>query len=59
MKKAVVLLSGGIDSAAALWWARNKGWELATLTFVFPGRRKKELEATRKLRKLAGSAKNF
>jgi 7-cyano-7-deazaguanine synthase len=29
---AVILLSGGIDSAVCLWWAKARGWELYALT---------------------------
>lgn len=59
MKKCLVLLSGGIDSAVTLWWGWKKGWKLATLSFTFPGRRRKELLATRRLRRLAGARENF
>ncbi|OGR95034.1 MAG: hypothetical protein A2902_04375 [Elusimicrobia bacterium RIFCSPLOWO2_01_FULL_64_13] len=59
MKKAIVLLSGGLDSAVCLWWAERKGFRLATLTFTFPGRRARELAATRRLRRLAGSKENY
>jgi len=58
MKKCLVLLSGGIDSAVTLWWAKNKGWDLATLSFNFPGRRSREVEAGRNLRRLSGSRNN-
>ncbi|OGR56748.1 MAG: hypothetical protein A3I11_03560 [Elusimicrobia bacterium RIFCSPLOWO2_02_FULL_39_32] len=58
-KKALVVLSGGIDSSVVLWWARSRGWNLATLSFYFKGRRKKEIEATQKLRKLIGCKENF
>lgn len=58
-KKALVLLSGGIDSAVVLWWAKNKGWKIATLSFFFPGRRKGEVLATRKLQKLIGSGEHY
>src|SRR6266581_3979467 len=28
MERAIVLLSGGIDSAVTLWWAKARGWDL-------------------------------
>lgn len=59
MKKCLVLLSGGIDSAVLLWWAKNKKWKLATLTFIFPGSKKAELKAARILRKQAGAKENY
>lgn len=57
-RKSLVLLSGGIDSVVALWWAKSKGWEPATITFLFPGRRKKELQAARKCGRLSGGVQN-
>lgn len=57
--KCLVLLSGGVDSATALWWAKAQGWQLATVTFIFPGRRKKELRAARTLAASSGSGENY
>ncbi len=58
-KRALVLLSGGIDSAVLLWWVRKQRWEYSTLSFHFPGRRKGEIRATGRLRKLSGCRQNF
>jgi 7-cyano-7-deazaguanine synthase len=58
-KKALVLLSGGIDSAVLLWWVKNKQWDCATLSFYFPGRRKGEIKAVQNLRKSAHCKENF
>ncbi len=58
-KKALVLLSGGIDSAAGLWWSKNQDWKLATLSFLFPGRRAQELRSARKLRALVSCTENY
>lgn len=58
-KKALVVLSGGIDSSVVLWWVKFKGWNLATLSFYFKGRRKREIEAVQNLRKLIGCKENF
>ncbi len=35
MKKAVILLSGGIDSSTTLAIARSEGYECYTLTFDY------------------------
>lgn len=59
MKKGLVLLSGGIDSAVLLWWVKREQWDSATLTFHFPGRRKNEIRAVQNLRKLSGCKQNF
>ena len=45
--KAVVLLSGGLDSSTALAWAvRKMGWDCATLAFDYGQRHRIELEAS-------------
>jgi 7-cyano-7-deazaguanine synthase len=48
-KKAVVLLSGGLDSATVLAIAVNQGFECAALSFLYGQRHKIELEAARKI----------
>ncbi|MDP2157088.1 MAG: 7-cyano-7-deazaguanine synthase QueC [Nitrospirota bacterium] len=45
--KAVVLLSGGLDSATALAIAKKEGHELYTLTFDYQQRHARELESAR------------
>ncbi len=45
MKKAVVLLSGGIDSATTLAIARSRGFEVCALSFRYGQRHMVELEA--------------
>ena len=45
MKKAVVLLSGGVDSATTLAIARSMGFELCALSFRYGQRHLVELEA--------------
>ena len=47
MKKAICLLSGGMDSAVCLYFARREGYELVALSFQYGQRHKKELEAAR------------
>src|SRR6266568_1815948 len=49
MDRAIVLLSGGLDSAVTLWWAKSRGWDLRPLTFDYFGRPKREHEAIRAL----------
>ncbi len=59
MIKSLILISGGVDSAVLLGWAKRQGYRLATLSILFPGRRRGELRAVSRLRKLAGSRENF
>lgn len=49
MKKAIVLLSGGLDSAVSLWWAKKSGFTCRALSFDYGQRHKKELTQARKL----------
>jgi len=48
-KKAVVLLSGGLDSATTLAIARERGFACYALTFSYGQRHDREIEAARKL----------
>src|SRR3970282_2100518 len=47
--KVLVLLSGGIDSAVCLWWARRQGWDLLPLTIDYYRRPPAEIRAVRSL----------
>ncbi len=47
--KAVILLSGGIDSSTTLAVARKRGFELYALTIRYGQRHKIEIEAARKI----------
>ena len=49
MKKAVVLLSGGIDSATTLAIARSRGFEIYALSFRYGQRHMVELEAAARI----------
>lgn len=48
-KKAVVLLSGGLDSTTALAIAVSKGFEPYTITFRYGQRHRQEIEAAEKV----------
>ena len=49
MKKAVILLSGGLDSATCLAIAKSQGYECFTLGFDYGQRHRHELECAKKL----------
>ncbi len=49
MKNAVILLSGGLDSATTLAMARAEGYGLYTLSFAYGQRHAIELEAAKQL----------
>ena len=55
-KKAVVLLSGGLDSATVLAIARSEGYELYALSFSYGQRHIYELEAASRVAKSIGVA---
>ena len=57
-KRAVVLLSGGLDSATVLAIARQQGYEIAALSFQYGQRHSVELEAARRLAAAAGVARH-
>src|SRR2546422_9686657 len=42
MQRAIILLSGGIDSAVTLWWAKQQGWDIRPLPFDYFGRPRRE-----------------
>ncbi len=50
----MVLLSGGIDSAVALWWAKRTFGEVYTITFLYGQRHGREIDSAVKLSKIAG-----
>jgi 7-cyano-7-deazaguanine synthase in queuosine biosynthesis len=51
-RKAVVLLSGGLDSTTVLAIARNEGYEIHALTFRYGQRHEAEIEAARRIARL-------
>ena len=54
MKKAVVLVSGGLDSATTLAIAQKQGYACYALSFDYGQRHRSELDAARKVAKAAG-----
>src|SRR5277367_3262206 len=57
-KSAVVLLSGGLDSATALAMARSEGYESFALSFDYGQRHIFELEAARRVARSGGVRKH-
>ena len=54
--KALVMLSGGLDSATCLYWAKEKFSDISAITFNYFGRLVQEKRAAAKLAKGAGVA---
>lgn len=54
--RCVVLLSGGLDSTVALYWALDQGFHVETLTFEYYRRSKRERDARAKISKSAHCA---
>lgn len=59
MKKAVVLLSGGLDSATTAAIAIADGYEVVALSFRYGQRHEKELEAATKIAKALRIKEHF
>lgn len=51
-KNAVILLSGGLDSAVTLYYAKNKGYKLTALIFDYGQRHRKEVAFAIRLARL-------
>jgi len=56
--KAVVLISGGLDSATAGAIAKSEGYELYAISFSYGQRHEKELECSRKIAEHLGVARH-
>ncbi|MFH1202378.1 MAG: 7-cyano-7-deazaguanine synthase QueC [Candidatus Omnitrophota bacterium] len=55
-RQAVVLLSGGLDSATALYLAKNSGFKCFCLIFDYGQRHRKEISSAKEIAKAAGSS---
>ena len=58
MEKAIVLLSGGLDSATCLAIARSRGFECYALSFDYGQRHRCELRAAAAVARSLGAAKH-
>jgi 7-cyano-7-deazaguanine synthase len=56
MKKAIVLLSGGLDSATTLYLAKKKGYKVSCLIFDYEQRHRKEVGCAVQIAKWAKCA---
>ncbi len=54
-KRAVVLVSGGLDSSTTLFYAKEKGYECRSLIFDYGQRHRRELAAARYISRAAGA----
>jgi 7-cyano-7-deazaguanine synthase len=57
--KAVVLLSGGVDSSTALAWAKSEGREVHALSFRYQQRHEIEIEAAKRVAKFFSTASHL
>jgi 7-cyano-7-deazaguanine synthase len=55
--KALVLLSGGLDSATCLYWAKKKFSDVIAITYNYSGRIESEKRATAKLADSAAASR--
>ena len=59
MKKAVVLLSGGLDSSTCTGIAKERGYELYAISFDYNQRHKSELMSAKKIAEFYGVKKHI
>ena len=57
--KAVVLLSGGLDSATVLAMARSDGWQCYAMSFAYGQRHSLEIDTARKIAEKTGVKKHL
>lgn len=57
MKKAIVLLSGGLDSTTTLYFAKSKGYECHALIFDYGQRHRREIRSAEAVAKCASVEK--
>ncbi|MGM0567980.1 MAG: 7-cyano-7-deazaguanine synthase QueC [Elusimicrobiota bacterium] len=58
MKKAIILLSGGLDSAVCAALAGEQGWQLYTLCFDYGQRNKYEIKKARRISEMLGAVRH-
>jgi 7-cyano-7-deazaguanine synthase len=58
MSKAIVLLSGGLDSSTVLYQARQDGFDCYALSFDYQQRHRQELEAAGRIARAAGATEH-
>jgi 7-cyano-7-deazaguanine synthase len=58
MKRAVVLLSGGLDSSVAIHLAKSEGFEVYALSFDYGQKHNKELECAKATAKKVGAVRH-
>ena len=58
-KRAVVLLSGGIDSATAAAMAKTEGYQLYALTFRYGQRHTREVESAKRIAAAIGAVRHL
>jgi 7-cyano-7-deazaguanine synthase len=56
MKKAIVLLSGGLDSSVVIYLAKSEGFEVYALSFNYGQKHNKELECAKAIAEKVGAA---
>jgi 7-cyano-7-deazaguanine synthase len=54
VKQAIVLLSGGLDSATTLYYALSKGFDVRALIFDYGQRHRREIKAAKAVARSAG-----
>lgn len=59
MEKAIILVSGGMDSATLLWLAKEKFKEVYAISFDYGQKHRIELDFAKELAKEAGVKKHF
>ena len=59
MKKAVCLISGGLDSSVTAYTAKNEGYELYAITFNYKQKHRREIESAKKIAEFVGVKKHI
>jgi 7-cyano-7-deazaguanine synthase len=54
LEKAVILLSGGVDSSTGAYWGRDNGWELHALSLDYGHKATYEIECASKIAESVG-----